>query len=113
MSAVLIVPSLTSGAPFQKLAVSVSQLSFTTSHSSFLNAERSSLALSDVAGFCPTQYIPFTAPAFIATNMAMCEWSPRILGCQSQPNWFSRFAASPYTDFIYQTTNLGMLSQYP
>src|SRR5882724_12225763 len=111
MSAVLISPFLISGAFFQKVAVSVSQLSFTTSHSSFLNAERSNLALSDVAGFCPTQNIPFTAPAFIATNMAMCEWSPRIFGCQSQPNWFSWVAVSPYTDFIYETMNFGIFAQ--
>ena len=83
MSAVFTSPFLTSGAFLQKVAVSVSQLSFTTSHSSFLSAARSSLAFSDVAGFCPTQNIPFTLPAFIATNIAMCEWSPRIFGCQS------------------------------
>src|SRR5437879_3239083 len=113
MSALLTSPFLTSGAFFQKVAVSVSQLSFTTSHSSFLSADRSSLAFSDVAGFWPTQNIPFTLPAFIATNMAMCEWSPRIFGCQSQPNWFSLVAASPYTDFRYETTNLGIFAQYP
>src|SRR5258706_5995767 len=111
MSAVLTVPFLTSGAFFQNIAVSVSQLSFTTSHSSFLRPDRSSLAFSEVAGFCPTQNIPFALPAFIATNMAMCEWSPRIFGCQSQPYWFSGVAASPYTDFRYETTNLGMFAQ--
>src|SRR5438132_10951164 len=111
MCADLISASLTSAAYFQKVAVSVGQLSFTTSHSSFLSADRSSLAFSDVAGFCPTQNNPFTLPAFIATNMAMWEWSPRIFGCQSQPNWFSFVAASPYTDFRYETTNLGIFAQ--
>src|SRR4030095_7972695 len=111
MSAVLTSPFFTSGAFFQKVGAPGSQLSFTTSHSSFLNAERSSLAFTDVAGFWPTQNIPLTLAAFIATNMAMCEWSPRIFGCQSQPNWFSLVAASPYMDFIYETMNFGMFAE--
>ena len=69
MSAVLTSPLLTSGAFFQKVAVSCSQLSLTTSHSSLRIAARSSLALSDVAGFWPTQNMPFTLPSFIATNI--------------------------------------------
>lgn len=73
MSAVLTSPFFTSGALFQKFAVSVIQLSFTTSHSSFLRPARSIFALSDVAGFWPMQIMPFTFPAFIAANIAMCE----------------------------------------
>ena len=44
-------PVVTSGAFFQKVAVSVSQLSLTTSHSSLPSPLRSTLALSEVAGF--------------------------------------------------------------
>src|SRR5258706_5107841 len=106
MSAVLTVPFLTSGAFFQNIAVSVSQLSFTTSHSSFLRPDRSSLAFSEVAGFCPTQNIPLTLPAVIPTNMAMCEGWPRIFGWQSQPDLVFRVAAVPCTDLCNRTTQL-------
>ncbi len=74
-------------------------------------AARSSRAFSEVAGFCPTQSMPLTLPSFMATNIGRCEWSPRILGCQSQPNPFSRVAAGPYMDLRYETTNFGMAAQ--
>ena len=83
MSAGLTLPLFTSGADCQKVALSVTQLSLTTSHSSLAMPRRSSSALSDVAGFCPMQSMPFTRPSFMATNIGRCEWSPRILGCQS------------------------------
>src|SRR5439155_1670995 len=60
MSAVFTSPLFTSGARYQYVAVSVSQLSFTTSQSSCRSARRVAVPLSDVAGFCPTQHIPFT-----------------------------------------------------
>jgi len=83
MSAGLTLPLFTSGAACQKVALSVTQLSLTTSHSSLAMPRRSSSALSDVAGFWPMQSMPFTRPSFMATNIGRCEWSPRILGCQS------------------------------
>ena len=72
-----------SGLFCQNVAVSVSQLSLTTSHSSRARPLRSTLALRDVAGFWPTHSIPFTRPSFMATNIGRWEWSPMILGCQS------------------------------
>ena len=65
------------------MAVSVSQLSFTTSQSSLRMAARWAEPLSDVAGFCPTQSIPLTFPSAIAAITAMWEKSPKIFGCQS------------------------------
>ena len=44
-------------------------------------AARCADPLSDVAGFWPTQSIPLILPSAIAAIVAMCEWSPRILGC--------------------------------
>jgi hypothetical protein len=73
MSATLTSPLLTSGAFFQKVALSCSQLSLTTSHSSLRIAARSSFALSEVAGFWPTSSMPFTRPSFMATNIGRCE----------------------------------------
>ena len=69
MSAGFTSPPFTSGASFQNVALSCSQLSLTTSHSSFLSPARSMRALSDVAGFCPTSSMPFTLSSFIATNI--------------------------------------------
>ena len=83
MSPSFTVPLLTSGAVFQNVAVSVTQLSLTTSHSSFPRPRRSTSALIEVAGFCPMQSMPFTRPSFMATNIGRCEWSPMILGCHS------------------------------
>jgi hypothetical protein len=70
------------------------------------------LALTDVAGFCPTQNIPCTLPAFIATNIAICEWSPRIFGCQSQPNWFSLVATSPRYPTTLFAVRVSILRNY-
>jgi len=83
MSATLTSPFFTSGPRYQCVAVSVSQLSFTTSQSSCRSASRVAPPLSEVAGFWPTQHIPFTLPSAMAAKLAMCEWSPRIFGCQS------------------------------
>ncbi len=83
MSAIFTWPFFTSGPKYQCVAVSVSQLSFTTSQSSWRRACRVAVPLSEVAGFCPTQHIPFTLPSAIAAKVAMWEWSPRILGCKS------------------------------
>ena len=83
MSAGFTWPFFTSGAFFQKVALSCSQLSLTTSHSSARMPARSMRALSDVAGFWPMRSMPFTLPSFMATNIGRCEWSPRIFGCQS------------------------------
>src|SRR5882724_12942508 len=106
-------PLAISGLFCQKVAVSVSQLSLTTSHSSLASPLRSTLALSEVAGFWPTQSIPFTRPSFIATNIGRCEWSPMILGCQSYPKSLPVVAAAPYMDLRYETMNFGVLAQYP
>ena len=106
-------PRVISGLFCQKVAVSVSQLSFTTSHSSLARPLRSTLALSEVAGFWPTQRSPFTRPSFMATNIGRCEWSPMILGCQSYPKSLSVVAAAPYIDLRYETMNFGVLAQYP
>src|SRR4029453_5137392 len=111
MSCGLTFPLLTSGAFFQKVAVSVSQLSFTTSHWSLPRPLRSRLAWSDVAGFWPMQYMPLTRPSAMAANIAMCEWSPRIRGCQPKPKSFSGVAAAPYMDLRYDTMNFGVLAQ--
>ena len=73
MSAGLISPRLISGAFFQNVALSCSQLSLTTSHSSLRIPARSSRALSEVAGFWPISSMPFTLPSFIATNIGRWE----------------------------------------
>src|SRR5439155_6630860 len=83
MSLILTSPLFTSGARYQYVAVSVSQLSFTTTQSSCRSARRVAPPLSEVAGFCPTQHIALTLPSAMAAKLAMWEWSPRIFGCQS------------------------------
>ncbi len=83
MSAMFTSPFFTSGARYQWVAVSVSQLSFTTSQSSWRSARRVAVPFSDVAGFCPTTTMPLILPSAIAAKQAMWEWSPRIFGCQS------------------------------
>ena len=75
-------PFSTSGALYQKAAVSVSKLSLTTSQSSFASAARWSRPLSEVAGFWPIANMPRTLPSAMFTIIAMCEWSPAIFGCQ-------------------------------
>jgi hypothetical protein len=92
-------PFFTSGAWYQWVAVSVSQLSFTTSQSSLRSARRVAGPFSEVAGFWPTTTAPRTFPCAIASKVARCEWSPRIFGCQSYPKSFSAVPASPYIDF--------------
>src|SRR2546430_4025730 len=83
LSSILTSPRFTSGPRYQCVAVSVSQLSLTTSQLSCRNAPRVAPPLSEVAGFWPTHTIPLTLPSAMAANEAMCEWSPRIFGCQS------------------------------
>ena len=73
MSAGLTSPLLISGAFFQNVALSCSQLSLTTSHSSLRMPARSSRALSEVAGFWPISSMPLTRPSFIATNIGRWE----------------------------------------
>src|SRR5437762_5170942 len=74
ISAIFVSPLFTSGARYQWVAVSVSQLSFTTSQSSWRSARRVAVPLSDVAGFCPTITAPLIFPSAIAAKQAMCEW---------------------------------------
>src|SRR3989442_1041997 len=66
MSAIFTSPFFTSGPRYQCVAVSVSQLSFTTSQSSCRSATRVAPPLSEVAGFWPPQHIPLTGPADVA-----------------------------------------------
>src|SRR5882762_10633184 len=68
MSAIFTSPLFTSGPRYQCVAVSVSQLSLTTSQSSWRIASRVAVPLSEVAGFWPTQHIPFTLPSTMAAN---------------------------------------------
>jgi len=73
MSAIFTSPFFTSGPRYQCVAVSVSQLSFTTSQSSWRIASRVALPLREVAGFWPTQHIPLTLPSAMAAKLAMWE----------------------------------------
>src|SRR2546426_7661943 len=68
MSAIFTSPFFTSGPRYQWVAVSVSQLSFTTSQSSWRIASRVALPLREVAGFWPTQHIPLTLPSAMAAK---------------------------------------------
>src|SRR5437867_9783681 len=74
MSSISTSPLFTSGARYQYVAVSVSQLSFTTTQSSCRSARRVAPPLSEVAGFCPTQHIALTLPSAMAEGKvkAMC-----------------------------------------
>jgi hypothetical protein len=72
---------LTSGLSFQKLAVSVSYRSRTTSHFSFANARRWNEAFwPPTAGFWPMAKKPSMLPFDISTNIGMWLWSPTVFG---------------------------------
>src|SRR2546428_12562296 len=106
MSAIFASPLFTSGARYQCVAVSVSQLSLTTSQSSCRSARRVAPPLSDVAGFWAPQHIPLTLPSTIPAEVAMWEGAPRVFGGQSQPKSFSAGPAAPDTDLEVATTNV-------
>ena len=81
MSSVRIEPSTTSGALYQKAAVSVSKLSLTTSQSSLPSAARWKRAFwPPTAGFCPMANMPRTRPSLMAIIIGMWEWSPEMRG---------------------------------
>ena len=82
MSSVRIEPSATSGALYQKAAVSVSKLSLTTSQSSL--RQRRALEARVLAdrrpGSGPWRTCPCTRPSAMATIIGMWEWSPEMRG---------------------------------
>ena len=108
-----LIADLTSGLSFQKLAVSVSYRSRTTSQSSFASACRWNEAFwPPTAGFWPIAKKPLILPSDIATNIGMCEWSPMIFGAASRSRSRSSVvAASPNQALSWLTMNLGKLTQ--
>ena len=89
-------PDCTSGESRQKVAVSISAMSRTTSHFSLASARRCRPACCEpTAGFWPITKKPSTPPSSIRIVVAKCEWLPLIRGMAEKPYPFSSVAASP------------------
>src|SRR2546427_12395785 len=84
MSWVLTSPLLTSGAFRQKVALSCTQLSLTTSHSSLRRPARSRRAFNEAARFLPGSIIPFNLQFVIPPNLDRSEADPKELGCHDE-----------------------------
>ena len=97
MSAVASSPVSISGPSSQKVALSISTRSRTTSQSSSARARRCSRLLGEpTAGFSPKRKYPFTVPSSIPSMCWKAEWSPVMRGRWSKQKSFSAVAWSPH-----------------
>ena len=86
ISSVFSSPDSTSGASFQKVAVSISARSRTTSHFSDASARRCRPECCEpTAGFWPITNSPSSPPSSARSIVGKCEWLPVIFGRCSKP----------------------------
>ncbi len=96
MSCVFSSPDVTSGESRQKVALSISARSRTTSHFRLASARRCRPACWEpTAGFWPMRNSPSRPPSSARSIVAKCTWLPEILGRWPKPKSLSAVAASP------------------
>ncbi len=107
-------PDLTSGLSRQKVAVSISARSRTTTHLIFASARRCRPACCEpTAGFWPITKKPSRPPSSARIIVAKCEWLAVIFGSRGKPKSLSAFAFSPNHAFSSETAYLSKLVHQP